>query len=286
MSVQDAIQPFYDKYGAEMSRQPIRFGIHFGQRGRGNKLLIREHVEQAARRHLGGDLDAVGHQLELAHFLAEVLNAEAQSDTPNPTVLALTNEQISLLALTLGTHDIGEHVHRDLHRAGITPVGDIPSGTKTDLDRHNERAVRYFHYEDSLRGLAPDTIRRMNALIAHTPEPGDELLHDIYELAHHLQLLDTAAKATYTYETLFGDRIPLSEVGSKGTDAVRPRVRRRLGPLAHGLAYIAHTARQSHLKDLQGIGQRGGVSINYAAHFAAARAAIGDEYPGTMPQAA
>lgn len=285
MSVQDAIQPFYDKYGAEMSRQPIRFGIHFGQRSRGNKLLIREHVEQAARHHLGGDLDAVGHQLELVRFLAEVLNAEAQSDTPNPAVLALTNEQISLLALTLGTHDIGEHVHRDLRKAGITPVGDIPSGTKTNLDRHNEHAVRYFHYNGSLRSLAPDIIRRMDGIIAHIPEPDDELLHDIYELAHHLQSLDTAANATYAYEDLFGDRIPFSEVGSRGTDAVRPRVRRRLGPLAHGLAYIAHTARQNYLKDLQGIGQRGDASINYTARFAAARAAIGDKYGKAMPQA-
>lgn len=288
LTVQDINRQFYDAYGAAMSEQPIRFGIHFGQKSRGNKLLIRKHIEQAARKHLGGDLDAVGHQRELVGFLAQVLNAEAQSEMPNHDVLDLSIEQISLLALTCSLHDIGEHVHLDLRKAGLTPVGDIQSGTKTGVDRQNERQVRYFHYENRLNNLPADTIRRMEGLIAHKPEPGDELLHDIYELSHHLQLLDTSAKATYAYQDLFGDRIPLSETRIKGTDTIRPGVKNRLGSLAHGLAYIAYTAKANHIRDLQGQSHpyRGVAPVNYAARFAAARAAVGDSSRYDMLQAA
>ena len=275
-AVSDIITPFYRTYGTAMSKQTIRFGVLFGHNSRrGNKLLIRRTTETAARRLLGGDLDAVGHQLELPGFLGRLLHAEQCSSIPNASVSKLNEEEKALLTLTCGIHDIGEHIHPDLRKAGITPVGDIPSGTKTSADRDNERRVRKFHYERTFSHLPSDIIERMEGLIAHTPAVGDEFLHDIYEAAHSLQTMDTVERAIVAYNAMFGHRVPLDTVVMGDYEGVNPRVKSRLGTLAHGLAFMSIVVRRDQELEAKGNSRKnhGTKGASYV-RFAASREAL------------
>ncbi len=140
----------------------------------------------------GIDACPVQHQTELADiYLMQVLDAEYDAQT-----LFLPNEDdIALLHFVCSIHDIGESEHQILIEAGLTPVGDIPSGQKKDEDRHNEAKNLAFLFGYFFSDLDMGFLDRAFNVITHNPSSGDEFIHEIYETAHGLQSLATAYKA-------------------------------------------------------------------------------------------
>lgn len=167
---------FTSEYGEHMYGQALRFSQRYGY----DRTLMRQD--------LGGDVCPVGHQYELTEHLQIILDGEQAAGS----LFQLSEQEQAILAFTCSIHDIGECEHPDLITAGLTPVGDIPAGGKTDVDRANEAAVRTFFYDQFYSDIDPAIIERVEAIIAHKDTT---ILHELFEAAHELQTLDTIARA-------------------------------------------------------------------------------------------
>ncbi len=173
---------FMSEYGSHMYGQNLRYSERYGY----DRTLMRQD--------LGEDVCPVGHQYELTSHLQMILDSEQEVGS----LFQLTAHEQALLAFTCAIHDIGECEHPDLIAAGLTPVGDIPAGNKTETDRANESAVRKFFYDKFYSDVDPAVIERIEAIIAHKDT---SLLHEVFEAAHELQTLDTVARAEKALRT-------------------------------------------------------------------------------------
>lgn len=206
---------FQSKYGLAMADQELRFTARYG--------YDRERMLQD----LGNDVSPVGHQYDLPRYLDIIMLRERGDGS---LFGAISDQELATLSLACAIHDIGESEHPNLLEHGITPVGDIPAGNKTNADRAAEKDVREFFYQEFYADVPPETIERIEAIISHHDET---LLHDLYEAAHELQSLDTAIRAKIRlFEATHGRGEALTleqELGLSGiTSVVRPRQHRSL----------------------------------------------------------
>jgi len=177
MSVHELRERFFtSEYGVHMYTQELRYAGRYG--------YDREMMKQD----LGEDVCPVGHQYEVTEHLQHTLDSEEAAGS----LVQLSDEEKAIVAFACSIHDIGECEHSDLAAAGITTVGDIPAGNKTDADRINEAAVRQFFYARFYDDVDPAIIERVEAIIAHRD---DTILHELFEVAHEIQTLDTVARA-------------------------------------------------------------------------------------------
>ena len=73
-------------------------------------------------------------------------------------------------------------------------------------------------------------IDRVEAIIAHKPQRGDEFLHEVFELAHDLQMYATAERANRVV-TARHNELPEADKAALASIAqeVRPRLAYRIG---------------------------------------------------------
>ena len=167
---------FTSQYGAYMYDQDLRFSGRYGY----DRSLMKHD--------LGEDVCPVGHQYEITEHLQNTLDGEKAADP----LFQIPDQEKAIVAFACSIHDIGECEHPDLAAAGITTVGDIPAGNKTNTDRVNESTVRQFFYTQFYSDVDPAIIERVEAIIAHKD---NTILHELFEAAHELQTLDTVSRA-------------------------------------------------------------------------------------------
>ena len=180
ISLRDVVQSFYSSvYGHHFSDQPHRYAKRY-------RLSTKE-----ARKYLGSDASPAGHQVVLSERYIPLVVEQAG-------IPPVDDEDMTLLQFVAAFHDIGESTHPYLAEAGFTLVGDIPTGDKTDEDRENERLIRlHFWSLPPFNNLDKTFLERAETIIAHEPKEGDKALHELFELAHHIQAFDTAMTARY-----------------------------------------------------------------------------------------
>lgn len=175
ISAEKLAQRFYDSdLGKAMPNQPLRYEANFGY-DRDSMLVD-----------LGHDVCPIGHQMELAYHLGTIIEAEENEGT---VLSSLTDEEIGLLMFACMVHDAGETTHPTIVEAGLTPVGDIPAGEKTAKNRENETAIREYIWNSLFDDVEPETIARVEAIIAHQDAT---ILHDYFEAAHLVQMFETS----------------------------------------------------------------------------------------------
>ena len=174
----------------------------------------------------------IRHGVELAHFI-DTIFADLHTSN-NDTALfpyhPIDDKDLSLLHFVAFFHDIGESEHPTLQENGFTPIGDKPTGTKTNEDRENEKAIRGFMYNTFFSDIDKVFIDRVEAIIAHKPQRGDEFLHEVFELAHDLQMYATAERANRVV-TARHNELPEADKAALASIAqeVRPRLAYRIG---------------------------------------------------------
>lgn len=178
-SVAELRQRFFDSmYGKFMrSQQPLRYSQRYG------------YDPKQMESDLGDDVCPVLHQYNLLQYVQLLIDAEINDDT---LFSSLTGEDITILSLACSIHDIGECTHPRLETYGLTLVGDIAYGNKTDEDRENEAKIRKFFYNRFFGDIDPTIIERVEAIISHNDL---SILHTYYEAAHRLQELQTVNNA-------------------------------------------------------------------------------------------
>ncbi len=176
---------FYDSDIAHgMNKQTPRYASRFPE----------EHYSRIPEL-LGDDSLPLEHQMELAErHLTATLAAEIGKK------YEISPEDQALLYFTAFFHDVGESEHQSITDAGLTVVGDIMSGKKTDQNRRDEANVRSFIFHKFFSDVDDTFLTRAEALIMHAPITGDELVHELYEAAHELQVSDTVKKARESLE--------------------------------------------------------------------------------------
>lgn len=188
----------------------------------------------AATRYIGPDACPVQHQLELADIhVPSVLQAEYTAQT----LFSPSRDAALLLSFVATFHDIGESEHPSLSELGMTTVGDIPCGEKTDEQRRHEAEIRVHLFGHFFPDIDPRFLERAEAIILHDPLPGDEIIHEYFEAAHDLQVLSTA---NFARERSTDPNIPdgirpiLGEFATAVTDSHLPVLRKRSYFLAVG----------------------------------------------------
>ncbi len=189
----------HEWFGKQLRTQTPRYGHYF------------ENVEDA-RIHLHTDADHVGHQYELAFHAAQFLIEEG---------IELSDENRGILMLALLIHDMGEPEHEQISYLCGGTVGDIPAGKKTDADRELEAKIRQMFYVHVLSDVPGRIIKKVEAIISHKD---GSILHDIFEVAHELQSLETGKIAELGLRKPDAD--PALETISEN---VRSRFREKLG---------------------------------------------------------
>ena len=163
-----------------MLDQPFRYSVRYG------------YDREDMRNDNGHDVCPIGHQMELAYHTGKVLEAEIDEGS---IYGSLPDEEIGILMLTCMIHDIGESTHPVLEAAGLKPVGDIPSGLKSDENRTHEAAIRKFMYEMFFADVDTQVIERIEAIISHRD---DSVLHELFEAGHLAQTIETSNFAHYS----------------------------------------------------------------------------------------
>lgn len=175
IAAEDLAARFYEsEIGGAMVDQPLRYVGRFG------------YDRDSMLHDIGHDLCPVGHQLELPYHTARVIEAEIRNNTEYGN---LSEDELGILMFTCLIHDIGESVHEAVIAAGLQPVGDIPAGMKTDIDRANEAQVRRFFYDTFFSDVDEAVIERVEAIISHVDT---SLLHTLFEAGHEAQTLETS----------------------------------------------------------------------------------------------
>ena len=154
--------------------------------------------KEKAIEYIGNDACPEMHQFDLAdrHFLP-LIEAERQAGT---LFYPTSEDDRSLGYFVCSFHDLGEPEHLSLIEAGLTPVGDLPAGTKTEQNRIDEKRVLEFIFRTNFGDIDPAFLERAIAIITHKPLPGDEFLHDLFQAAHDFQTLETTRIAAATAE--------------------------------------------------------------------------------------
>lgn len=160
-------------------------------------------TREDALRYLGPDACPQGHQDSFVTYIDLVVDAEGSLGT----LFSIDNQDRDLLYFVAKFHDIGELTHPDLSAAGFSPIGDIAYGAKTNEQRQEEARIRQHLFSmPPFNALDEHFLARAEAIIAHDYmtmhafADSTEHLHEIYEIAHNIQSLDTAARAQFTIE--------------------------------------------------------------------------------------
>jgi len=165
---------YESELGVDMLDQPFRYFVRYG------------YNREDMRNDNGHDVCPIGHQMELSHHIAKVIEAAIEDGT---VYGALSNEEMGILMLAAMIHDMGESTHPLVEAAGLEPIGDIPSGLKTDNDRQREVAIRDFMYKTFFADVDDQVIQRVEAIISHNDET---ILHDLFEAGHLAQTIETS----------------------------------------------------------------------------------------------
>lgn len=222
LSAHELAARFFDNdFGGDMSKQPLRYEQDFGYN---RSSMITD---------LGYDVCPVGHQMELAYHAGTIVEAERTNET---TLSSLSDDEIGTLMLASMLHDIGESTHSDIASAGLTPVGDIPAGKKTNQNRIDEAKVRGFFYKTLFDDIDSPTMQRIEAIISHTDTT---YLHDIFDAAHVIQTIETTG---FAYSAL------AREHWHKNGEVIDPFS--HYGSRLSGLLGIARIPYENSLKEL------------------------------------
>lgn len=160
--------------GTAMIDQPLRYAARFNYN--------REDMQND----LGHDVCPIGHQMELPYHIGKVIEAEIKEGS---IYGSLSDEEMGILMLAALVHDMGETTHAAIKEAGLTPVGDIAAGLKTDEDRKHEAEIRKFCYDLFFNDVDESVINRVEAIISHKD---DSILHDLFEAGHLAQTIETS----------------------------------------------------------------------------------------------
>jgi|GEM_PF-4230995 len=178
-------------YGRHFIDQPARFT---------NRHPM---TKQDALYYLGPDACPQGHQDSFVSYIDLVVKTEDDLGT----LFSIDDTDRTLLYFVAKFHDIGELTHQDLAAAGFSPIGDIAFGFKTTEQRQEEARIRqYLFSSPPFDTLDEHFLARAEAIIAHDHatmyalRDSTEHLHEIYETAHNIQSLDTAARAQFAIE--------------------------------------------------------------------------------------
>lgn len=222
ISAEKLAERFYTGFiGQAMYDQPLRYTTNFG------------YEREDMRHDLGHDLCPIGHQMELPHHIAKIIEAE---QTEGSLFGSLSDEEIGIVMLACLLHDSGETTHPAITQAGLKPVGDIPAGCKTPEDRQNETAVRQFLWEAIYADVDPVVMERVEAIIAHQDNTH---LHDLFEAGHLAQTLETS---NFAYHRLMSERWHRE---GEVIDLRRDDAARLSGLL--GIMRVVHASAQKHI---------------------------------------
>jgi hypothetical protein len=180
--VHDLWQRFNDSpYGQHMATQPLRFAQTYG------------HDPELMVRNLGADVLPLLHQYETGLYGAAMIDGERAEGT----IFSLGDQDAAITMFAMSIHDMGETTHEEVREAVGATVGDIEYGLKTDRDREVETAVRQYLYAKVFSDVDKPVIDTVEAIIAHEDT---SMRHTVFEAAHNLQSIVTAARARIAFE--------------------------------------------------------------------------------------
>lgn len=185
--VHELWQRFNDSpYGQHMDTQPLRYAQSYG------------HDRALMIRNLGADVLPLLHQYETGLYGAALIGAERDAGT----LLSLDDTDAAITMLAWSLHDMGETTHEEVREAVGATVGDIEYGHKTPEDRRIESRVRKYLYEKLFSDVDPTVIDTVEAIISHEDTT---MRHEVFDAAHNLQALVTAARARISFEQGLSD---------------------------------------------------------------------------------